>query len=284
MNLKSKILYILIGVFFVGSIYAQKLSVNDILGGISGSTTEDGIELSDEGLAQAATIIYTYQEGYLYEIVIQKDLLTIIHLSPYEEITNPNTVPIGEEKYFSLSVRNGVRDGLNHQMIILKPLVLNVTTNLIVTTNKRIYNLVVSSRGKSGMYNVEWRYPHEENTLSVGEEEEEEVSLDSFPLSSELLNFNYAIRSISGKKPVWMPTHVFDDGNFTFIRFPSSYELMHLPAVFSLNGKELHAVEWDISGEFYILNDLYNEIALIVNYNNKKLSRQNEAVRIIRTR
>ena len=84
------------------------------------------------------------------------------------------------------------------------------TTNLIITTNRRSYQLILNT---SNWYNpmVTWTYGQEETELNLCEKES---PLSKINGNIESLNFDYKISGLVGSKLV-----VFDDGEKTILKF-----------------------------------------------------------------
>ncbi len=104
-------------------------------------------------------------------------------------------------------------------------------TNLMVTTNLRMYDLdlhLLPGSNNSGKapanqsisYRVEFRYPGDElaNDKSLSAKEKIRAALDGKP---EPRNWNYSMQ-IGDASDNIAPTMAYDDGRFTYLKFPNN--------------------------------------------------------------
>jgi type IV secretion system protein VirB9 len=73
------------------------------------------------------------------------------------------------------------------------------------------------------------------------------------------LSFNYRITYGWFRKPRWMPTLVYDDGQKTFITFPLDISRGELPAVFENRGD---VVNYRVAGNIIIIDKLIEQITI----------------------
>ncbi|HBP5913456.1 TPA: P-type conjugative transfer protein VirB9 [Pseudomonas aeruginosa] len=111
-------------------------------------------------------------------------------------------------------------------------------TNLMVTTNLRMYDfdlrlLPGASDGKPAVnqrgvaYRVEFRYPAEDRAkaLAAAEKRRAQAKLDAVPPP---MNWHYSMQ-IGDNSAAIAPTMAYDDGRFTYLRFPNNRDF---PAAF----------------------------------------------------
>lgn len=104
-------------------------------------------------------------------------------------------------------------------------------TNLMVTTNLRLYDLDLhllpgsNNSGKASShqrlcYRVEFKYPLEEQAAAkaLADKQQAEAKLDVQP---EPRNGNYSMQVGDDSENI-APTLAFDDGRFTYLRFPNN--------------------------------------------------------------
>lgn len=185
----------------------------------------------------------------------------------------PNGVSLGDSMRWKVDkMYEGVR-GNGSWVIILKPTALHIATNLMISTNKRIYNFgLVSKQGESPVVNF-W-YPHDMVQMAKSAAEiakanarlrdqdtiSQRPALNGTVLNTEDLNFNY-IRQ--GDTPPWTPTQVFDDGNKTFIRMPPATDRTALPVLFVYRNKQQALVNYRYKRPYMIVDGLFAKAALI---------------------
>jgi len=196
------------------------------------------------------TQFYDYNEHKQYPIVCKVLGLSVLQLEDGE-------VPIGVP-YLSDTLRWEItgdvwrtQDGKHIQLVMIKPLETGLSTNMVLVTTRRIYQIMLTSTRDSYMPMVRFRYPMQLqqmkfNTAQTIEEERVRKEKED---EEYYLSYNYKI--ISGWfKPEWMPTEAWDDGHKTYIRLPRGVLQMEYPTVFE--------------GSTYIVNYRVNENVMIL--------------------
>ena len=187
-------------------------------------------------------MIFKYAPTQLYKIYCRVGYLTDLSLKKGEKI---NFVGGGDK--IAWAVEKATVDGVPH--IYIKPTVETSTTNLIITTNKRSYQLILNT---SDWYNpmVTWNYGYEEES-EINFREEQNNLIGNF----ETLNFNYKI--IGDKNKL---TAVFDDGEKTILKFNSLQQ--RLPSVFvKIKGKKgVSMSNYKIQNNCYVVDRVADEI------------------------
>lgn len=204
-----------------------------------------------------SSTVYPFIEGKLYEVHCGVDKVTDVVLEIGERLTS---VPVSGDtvrwKVSSLTSGEGV-DERTH--LILKPLESDLETNLIITTNKRVYHLQLLSSDWY-MPQVSWNYPEEEalkNQIQITKAKE----VENISLAPEKLRFDYEIEGEGDFKPEL----IFDDGNKTYIRMPKGISGTEAPALFVLsNEDEAMLVNYRVKGQFYIVDRLFQRAELKV--------------------
>jgi P-type conjugative transfer protein VirB9 len=132
----------------------------------------------------------------------------------------------------------------NH--LFLKAVAPNANTNLIVLTNKRLYNFELRLRGIKSpearpsyssdlAFTVIFRYP-DADKQQIAAKRQEEIFDQQKNVLPPPRNWNYQY-ALGAKSKGIVPSRVFDDGRFTYMTFPANTEI---PACFVVNsdGKE----------------------------------------------
>jgi type IV secretion system protein VirB9 len=214
------------------------------------------------------TQFYDYNEHKQYPIVCKVLGLSVLQLEDGE-------VPIGVP-YLSDTLRWEItgdvwrtQDGKNIQLVMIKPLETGLSTNMVLVTTRRIYQIMLTSTRDSYMPMVRFRYPMQPytrtqfNTMQTIEEERvnKEKEDDGYYLS-----YNYKIISgwpLSGLfKPEWTPTEVWDDGHRTYIKLPRGVLQMEYPAVFE---SSTYIVNYRVNENVMILDKLIKKATLKLN-------------------
>jgi len=209
------------------------------------------------------TQFYDYNEYKQYPVVCKMLSLTVIQLENGE-------VPIGVP-YLSDTLRWELTgdvwrtvDGLSVQLVMLKPLEPGLTTNMILVTNQRIYQFVLTSTRDSYMPMVKFRYPLAQNRFITAEtlrKETEHTSHDD--KEGYFLSYNYKIVSgwfLSGWfKPEWQPTEAWDDGHKTYVRLPRGVLQREYPVIFE---KANYIVNYRVNENIIIMDKLITNVTL----------------------
>lgn len=121
------------------------------------------------------------------------------------------------------------------QLVVVKPTDCDLSTNLVLTTSRRIYHVALESppckgRGTNPRHSytrhLKFSYP-----ADAGRQWIQQTSTAG-GLSVESLRFNYRVKR--GKKAPWVPAAVFDDGVRVFIKLPPEAKHAELPVLFNV--------------------------------------------------
>ena len=171
-------------------------------------------------------------------------------------------------------------------VIVAKPTACNLTTNLVITTNRRIYQITLDARpckGEDGENPHEpftrllrfyypdelvrsWASAEEARRASAAEEARAVTPLAAAgggapPLTS--LHFNY--RWTRTAKYPWVPVAVFDDQVHTYIRLPGSGVGQEAPVLFLVDRKGGTALlNYAVRGQFYVTDRVFDRAALVL--------------------
>ena len=198
-----------------------------------------------------STVIFRYAPNQLYKIYCRVGYLTDLSLRKGEKVSF-----VGGGDTSAWAVNSSTVDGVPH--IYIKPTMETSNTNLIITTNKRSYQLILNT---SGWYNpmVTWTYGQEEQAEAIAQKEKDERTINgTFNGSYESLYFGYDTFGDSEYKP----ETVFDDGERTFIKFRKLPA--RIPALFikEKNKKGISMANYTTKNNMYILDRVVNEINL----------------------
>jgi len=157
------------------------------------------------------------------------------------------------------------------QHIIVKPLSVNLNTNMVVTTDRRTYNIQLRSHRSEYMAQVSFVYPEEamEKWKHLHHRAEKVKDQQTLPETGEYLgnlNFGY---SVSGDAP-WKPVRVFNDGAKTIIQMPESMTQTETPTLLALREKsglfaddEQVLVNYRVQSNRFIVDGLPEKVILV---------------------
>ncbi|WP_449472547.1 P-type conjugative transfer protein TrbG [Sphingobium chungangianum] len=202
--------------------------------------------------------VYPYSEGVLYRLYAAPERVTDIALQPGETVTS---VAAGDTVRWTVGDTTSGSGESRRTHVLVKPFSAGLRTNLVITTDRRVYHLVLESTAAAAMAALSWTYPQDELVaLRRSQAAAEAAAPIASGLAVESLNFNYAI---SGDKPAWRPLRAFDDGRQTFIEFPASISVGDAPPLFVTgdNG-EAQLVNYRIAGRYYVVDRLFGAAEL----------------------
>jgi len=179
-----------------------------------------------------AAMLYDYDRDFVYELYCQPFRLSDVTLQPGEKAVD---VPfVSDSERWMLGAGVSYESGVAVQHIYVKPTAANLVATLIINTDQRVYHLILRSFSDVHMPVVRWRYrdnpmPQVYVSGSAGSPASGGNGLATDP---SYLSFNYRIKYGFFKRPKWLPTLVYDDGQKTYVTFPDSVLQNELPAVF----------------------------------------------------
>ena len=197
---------------------------------------------------------FSYAPDQLYKVYCRTGYLTDIELKKGEQITF-----VGGGDTSSWAVNATTVAGVPH--IYVKPVVQTSTTNLIINTNKRSYQLILTV---SDWYNpmVRWSYGLEDAQTALIQQakDEQTIAADMSVTSVDKLNFSYKC-TVKGNKN-YLPETVFDYGEKTVIRMNPGVKL--LPALFirEPGKKDLSLANFKAKGNCYTLDRVIDRAEL----------------------
>jgi type IV secretion system protein VirB9 len=194
--------------------------------------------------------IYIFRGHYKYQ--------SRIDLDPKETIQN---ISIGDSTRWMIQP-------VGHR-IFLKPIEVDATTNMTIITDKRIYNFELYAeeakdiRSDGLIFSASFVYGDESGGSEQGAFFHTAAPKKEVPDQKEILkdrskyNFNY---KLTGSKDV-SPIEVFDDGEFTFMRFKDINA--DLPAVFQVvPGGDEALINYRKSGDYIVVEMVTSQFTL----------------------
>lgn len=225
-----------------------------------------------------AVQVYPFAEGAIYRLYAAPERVTDIALQPGETVVS---VAAGDTVRWTVGdTTSGSGEG-RRTHILVKPFSAGLRTNLVITTNRRAYHLMLESTPKTAMAGLSWRYPQDELlALSARREAAEAARPVSSDVALDRLNFAY---TISGDRPSWRPLRAFDDGRQTFIEFPAGIGVGEAPPLFVVGDDgEAQLVNYRVAGRYYVVDRLFGAAELRLGAKRQQIVRIEQA-RIVRS-
>jgi type IV secretion system protein VirB9 len=225
-----------------------------------------------------AVQVYPFAEGALYQVYAAPGQVTDIALQEGEQLVGTGPVAAGDTVRWIVGDTESGTPKAPKVHILVKPTRPDLTTNLVINTDKRTYHLELRSTEKTYMASVSWIYPQDElialrrqNTLA------DAVTPVEVGLDINNLRFRYAIE---GDNPPWRPLRAFDDGRRVYIEFPRGIAQGEMPPLFIVGseGKTSELVNYRVHGSHMIVDRLFAAAELRLGDGGSE-----QRVRIVRT-
>ena len=226
----------------------------------TGATTQP----STDGFLNAIQY-YDYAPGVVYTAVTSPGYVTTIAFAPGEKLI---TAAAGDTtRWVVQSVDSGA--GTSSQTLLLvKPRKAALQTNLVITTDQRLYTLDLTSTDQPTYHTmIAWNYPYGDAVMirnQVAQQQVQAQATIATGLDLSKANFNYLIlRQKRAKTPPWCPLRAFDDGRKTYIQFPPKVGVTEAPPLFVLGRKgDAQLVNYRVKGDWYVVDRLFDKAEL----------------------
>lgn len=189
--------------------------------------------------------IYPWSEGALYQVYAAVGQITNIALEPGESLTGAGPIAAGDTARWIIGDTESGSGVTRRVHILVKPTRPDITTNLVVTTDRRVYMLELRSGENPYMPAVAWAYPQP----PAGQRQ----SVPATPVIPAVAARNYRY-ALTGDNPPWKPVAVSDDGRRVYVEFPRGVVQGEMPPIFVLGA----------DGEAQIVNSRIHQHILIV--------------------
>ena len=160
-------------------------------------------------------------------------------------------------------------------LVVVKPRDCDVTTNLVLATDRRIYDLTLDAPAcRPRSTNPETAYVRHVRFYYPDQTVVEEASRDHAALgriAGDVLSLNFAYRVRRDRKFPWAPAEVFDDGVRVYIKLPDGARHGLAPALFELdaNGTTTLLNYNLLGGDTYVTDRLFSRAVLVVDVGGK---------------
>lgn len=188
-----------------------------------------------------------------------------IQLEPGEAVVD---VALGDsDRWMASKLESGAK-GARIAHVVVKPTEFDVSTNLLITTDRRVYHIgLVSSASEEGAYfrSVRFYYPADAvqrwaSVQDASAHERDAIATSLPSVAPETLHFGYRL---SGARTAWRPLQVFDDGTRVFLLMPDAMRASEAPALFvQSEGEENALVNYRVRGRYYVVDRLFERAVL----------------------
>jgi type IV secretion system protein TrbG len=232
-------------------------NVADIRERVTVANDDARVPPTQEGYLNAIQV-WPYTEGALYQLFASPGRVTDIALQAGEDLI---TVSAGDTVRWIVGDTTSGSADKQRVHILVKPVRANLKTNLVITTNRRLYLLELTATAETWMASVSWDYPHDRLTALKRESRQAEAASPvAQGINLERLSFRY---QISGDAPAWRPVRAFDDGEHVYIQFPAGIAQGELPPVFVVGvSGDAELVNYRYRAPYYVVDRLFGAAEL----------------------
>jgi P-type conjugative transfer protein TrbG len=226
------------------------------------------VEPRREGYYNAIQI-YPWSEGALYQVYAAVGQITTIALEPGESLTGAGPIAAGDTTRWIIGDTESGSGAARRVHVLVKPSRPDISTNLVITTDRRIYMIELRAREALYMPAVAWAYP----APPAGQRQ----SVPAAPVipAEAARNYRYGL---TGDTPPWRPVSVFDDGRRVYVVFPAGIVQGEMPPIFVLGADgEPQIVNSRIHQNILIVDRLFGAAELRLGSGNRQ-----QVVRIVR--
>jgi type IV secretion system protein VirB9 len=266
------------------SFSAQKMQKGDAQ--INNMVKEWSQGLSDFKPVMDSKGIKRYAYGYTMPLVVCSPFhLCSIYLEAGEQV---NDVVIGDKRF---QVKLGDFGKDNVPVLWVKPVDYQLQTNMVVTTDRRVYQFLVASPDEKKATEVtpnigfyypedmieEWKsgggsfkgekrgggYPNRLASNDTAALSQASGTKSPFVFDARNMNENYTVRVESGDaEDGQVPDQIFDNGRQTFIRFSQEPQSLPVFSVLSKNGNGEVLVNWRVIDGYYVIDRVSDKMQL----------------------
>ncbi len=194
------------------------------------------------------TVVYSARD--VVEIKGHYGYQTLIEFNHDEEIMN---VALGDSMAW-YARPNGAGN-----LLFVKPIENNATTNMTIITSKRTYHFelnarsATSSHAKDMAFHVQFKYPEQNSGFMERNVDVVSKGQNTAPLE---WNFNYEFAGDSRQ----VPKRAFDDGDFTYFEFDKNVDI---PAIFKVasDGSE-SLINYKVEGRYVVVQRIAAQFTL----------------------
>lgn len=248
------------------------------------STLNDLENLKAQSLAGVATapgeVVFRFGSGHP---TIVCSILEISDLA-FEVGERIREVTLGDSARWNIESALSGNNQTRTEHLIIKPLATNLSTSMVVTTDRRTYHIRLKSSTKEFMPSVRFTYPK----TSFLSPTFEYFRSDDYNLENESQAYSVLvdgtvqsnlssqdIYEISGDYEI-TPQKVWHDNSRTYIQMPKEIDLSQMPALMLVEesglifvDEKLHSANYRIKGRSYIVDGIVKHARLLLGANNE---------------
>jgi len=220
--------------------------------------------------------VMAYAPGRIYSVRTAPLRVTSLSLEPGERLID---TAAGDTVRWQIGQTASGSGDDQRSLVLIKPLTAGLSTNLILTTSRRVYLVDLTSGAKAFDHAIAWSYPSVAEDSQTGRGDAgPAVAPGHARVPTDWTGATaYLVSAKGGRRPSWAPRAVFDDGQRTYIALAPDPNQGPTPLLFVLdeNGRPSLA-NYRQAGSALIVDGLFEAAELRVG------SGRSDVVRIVR--
>ena len=242
------------------------------------AAVEPAVVTEDDGLKLRSGVQHLWRPGAVYQVRTRPGFLTSLLLEPGERVIS--RAAGDTERWMVEETRVGEAAGAQVTLLV-KPVSAPLATNLVVTTDRRLYQLeLLAEPGEEAVYQslVAWRYPGQAvvpglprpaSPEAPGGAAGQGLPTGNPPIVANVgaMDFDFAVEPRKPRKaPRWTPLRVFHDGSKTYVQFPPHVLRTEAPPLFVRRpgSREDELVNYRVVNELYVVDTVIDLAVLKV--------------------
>ncbi|MFA7604773.1 MAG: P-type conjugative transfer protein TrbG [Novosphingobium sp.] len=199
---------------------------------------------------------YPWSDGALYQVYAAPGQVTDIALQEGEQLVGPGPVAAGDTVRWIIGDTVSGTGATARVHILAKPTRPDISTNLVINTDRRTYHIELRATASTYMASVSWTYPRDALIALRGANA---AAASAAPVASGLdlaaLNFRYRIE---GDRVPWKPVRAFDDSAQVFIEFAAGISQGEMPPLFVTGpAGDAELVNYRVQGRYMVVDRLF---------------------------
>lgn len=210
-------------------------------------------------------VIYRYGAA-MPPIVCAPERLTIILLEAGEKVQSQPMM--GDTSRWDYQLMVAGEGPTARTGVVIKPKRPELSTDLVIATNRRSYQLQLISKPTEHLSQVEFSYPlsanwieYQADRMKAEEQRKEDQRKDTVAELRGKPNFAYNVKS---HQPVpFRPRAVYDDGHQTFLKMPPEAKNWDTAVLQTAGPNGCEIVNYRVNGDTWIIDRLFTSAELI---------------------
>ena len=207
------------------------------------------------------TVVYRYGAA-MPPIVCAPERLTTIHLEAGEKVQSQPVM--GDTLRWDYQLLIAGEGPTARTSLVIKPKRPDVSTDIVIATNRRSYQLQLVSKPLEHLSQVEFSYPMSANWIEYQEKQakaDEERKQNTVAELQGKTNFAYNVKS--RQHAPFTPRAVYDDGHQTFLKMPPEAQSWDTAVLQTAGPNGCEIVNYRVKGDTWTIDRLFTSAELI---------------------